>query len=212
MSLPSIDAFTSGYFFSACTAAFTKNDMKPSFTPCSFSNLSLYLLRRSITGAMFTSLNVVRMALVCCDSSRRSAIRARRRDIGTRCSGRSFSHVSTEAGAFTSGSDGFAAFGAAAGAAAGAALAAARGGTAVSRRGRHFEHDLVGLDFNEDFVLRDSLAGLFLPLQHRGFRDGLGELGNLDFNNSHCDFFLSILVTTNRLRTVYASLKTRQTR
>ncbi len=64
MSLPSIDAFTSGNFFSACTAAFTKNDMKPSFTPCSFSNLSLYLLRRSITGAMLTSLNVVRMALV----------------------------------------------------------------------------------------------------------------------------------------------------
>ena len=30
-----------GYFFSAWTAAFTKNDMKPSFTPCSFSNLSL---------------------------------------------------------------------------------------------------------------------------------------------------------------------------
>ncbi len=38
---------------------------------------------------MFTSLNVVRMALVDCDCSRRSAIRARRRLIGTRCSGRS---------------------------------------------------------------------------------------------------------------------------
>ena len=38
---------------------------------------------------MFTSLNVVRMALVCWDCSRRSAIRARRRDIGTRCSVRS---------------------------------------------------------------------------------------------------------------------------
>jgi hypothetical protein len=38
---------------------------------------------------MFTSLNVVRMALLACDCSRRSATRARRRDIGTRCSGRS---------------------------------------------------------------------------------------------------------------------------
>jgi len=73
-----------------------------------------------MTGAMFTSLNVVRIALVCCDSSSRSAIRARRRDIGTRCSGRSLSHWSAP-GAFTSGSDGFAAFGTAAGA--GAAFA-----------------------------------------------------------------------------------------
>ncbi len=38
---------------------------------------------------MFTSLNVVRMALVDCDCSRRSATRARRRVMGTRCSGRS---------------------------------------------------------------------------------------------------------------------------
>ena len=32
---------------------------------------------------MFTSLNVVRMALLACDCNRRSAILARRRDIGT---------------------------------------------------------------------------------------------------------------------------------
>ena len=38
---------------------------------------------------MLTSLKVVRMALVDCDCSRRSATRARRRLIGTRCSGRS---------------------------------------------------------------------------------------------------------------------------
>ena len=43
----------------------------------------------SISGAMLTSLNVVKMALVDCDCKRRSAIRARRRLIGTRCSGRS---------------------------------------------------------------------------------------------------------------------------
>ena len=37
---------------------------------------------------MFTSLNVVRIAAVDCDCTRRSATRWRRRDIGTRCSGR----------------------------------------------------------------------------------------------------------------------------
>ena len=78
-----------GYFFSAATAAFTKKLMKPILTPCSFSNLSWKRLRISITGAMLTSLKVVRMALVDCDCSRRSAMRARRRLIGTRCSGRS---------------------------------------------------------------------------------------------------------------------------
>ena len=62
--------------------------MKPSFTPCSFSNLSLYRLRRSITPCMLTSLNVVKIALSCCDCSKRSATRARKRLIGTRCSGR----------------------------------------------------------------------------------------------------------------------------
>jgi hypothetical protein len=41
MSWPSIDAFSAGYFLSACTAAFTKKPMKPSFTPCSFSKRSL---------------------------------------------------------------------------------------------------------------------------------------------------------------------------
>ena len=63
--------------------------MKPILTPCSFSNFSWKRLRISITGAMFTSLNVVRIALVAWDCSSRSATRARKRDIGTRCSGRS---------------------------------------------------------------------------------------------------------------------------
>src|SRR6266496_305840 len=61
--------------------------MKPSLTPCSFSKRSLYLLRNSITGCMLTSLNVVRIAAVDCDATRRSATRWRNRDIGTRCSG-----------------------------------------------------------------------------------------------------------------------------
>ena len=69
--------------------------MKPSFTPWVFSNLSLYRLRRFITGAMFTSLKVVRMAAVDCDCTRRSATRARSRDIGTRCSARAEAGMET---------------------------------------------------------------------------------------------------------------------
>ncbi|NDF04578.1 MAG: FAD-binding protein [Betaproteobacteria bacterium] len=61
------EAFSTGYFLSAATAAFTKKDMKPSFTPCSFSKRSTYCLRSAMTGAMLTSLKVVRMALVACD-------------------------------------------------------------------------------------------------------------------------------------------------
>ena len=89
MSLPSTEALSTGYFFNACTAALTKKLMKPIFTPCSFSNFSWKRLRISITGAMLISLNVVRMALVDCDCSKRSATRARKRLMGTRCSGRS---------------------------------------------------------------------------------------------------------------------------
>ena len=88
MSLPSTLALMTGNFLSACTAALTKKDMKPSLTPCSLTKASWNFLRSSMTGAMFTSLKVVRMALVACDCSRRSATRARRRVMGTRCSGR----------------------------------------------------------------------------------------------------------------------------
>src|SRR5204863_5934131 len=62
--------------------------MKPRRVPCSFSKRSWYFLRISITGAMLTSLKVVRIAAVDCDCTRRSATRWRSRDIGTRCSGR----------------------------------------------------------------------------------------------------------------------------
>jgi len=41
MSAPSISALTAGISLSACTQARTKNPMKPSFTPCFFSNNSL---------------------------------------------------------------------------------------------------------------------------------------------------------------------------
>jgi len=99
MSLPSIEALTTGYFFSAYTAAFTKKDMKPSLVPCSFSKRSWYFFLSSITGCMFTSLNVVRIAAVDCDCTRRSATRWRSRDIGTRCSGRPESSLSALTGA-----------------------------------------------------------------------------------------------------------------
>ena len=89
MSLPSTEALSTGNFFNAWTAAFTKKLMKPILTPCSFENASWNFLRISMTGAMLTSLNVVRMALVDCDCRRRSATRALRRVMGTRCSGRS---------------------------------------------------------------------------------------------------------------------------
>src|SRR5260221_11099819 len=88
MSLPSIEALTIGNFLSACTAALTKKDMKPRRTPCSFSKRSWYFFLSSITGAMLTSLNVVRIAAVDCDCTRRSAMRCRNRDMGTRCSPR----------------------------------------------------------------------------------------------------------------------------
>ncbi|MDT4851641.1 hypothetical protein FQZ97_858300 [compost metagenome] len=90
MSLPSIEALTPGWRFSASTAALTKNDMKPRRTPLwVFSNRSLYLLRRSMIGFMLTSLKVVSMAMEDCASTRRSATLARRRVIGTRFSTRS---------------------------------------------------------------------------------------------------------------------------
>ena len=88
MSSPSMEAFTAGYFFSAATAALTKKDMKPSLTPFLATKASWYFLRSAITARMFTSLKVVSMAALCCASSRRSAMRLRRRVIGTRSSRR----------------------------------------------------------------------------------------------------------------------------
>ena len=48
--------------------------MKPSFTPCFFSNSSLYWLRICITAPMSTSLNVVSIAAVFCASFSRRAM------------------------------------------------------------------------------------------------------------------------------------------
>ena len=84
MSLPSTDALTTGNRLSASTLALTKNDMKPSRAPCSFSNRSLYFARSALTAPRSTSLNVVSIAAVDCACTRRSAMRARSRVIGTR--------------------------------------------------------------------------------------------------------------------------------
>ncbi|SAK96215.1 hypothetical protein AWB82_07008 [Caballeronia glebae] len=68
----------------------------------------------------------------------------------------------------------------------------------ASRRSRHFEHDFVGLDFDEDFVLGDSFTRLLLPLQHGRFRDRLGKLRNLDFYDSHfCIFLMRVCCTSS---------------
>src|SRR5690349_3257008 len=90
---------------------------------------------------MFTSLNVVRIAAVDCDSTRRSAMRARKRDIGTRCSGRApwVTGAGAGGGPFAAGAGAEGAAGAAfaAGAAdAGGALAGAPDGTAAATLAR----------------------------------------------------------------------------
>src|SRR5581483_724939 len=86
MSVPSISALTAAISFSACTHAFTKKPMKPSFTPCFFSKRSRYWVRSAITALMSTSLKVVSMAAVFCASLRRRAMVWRSRDMRTRSS------------------------------------------------------------------------------------------------------------------------------
>src|SRR6185437_2832933 len=84
MSLPSTEALTIGWRFSASAAALTKKLMKPSLMPCSFWNASPSDLRIFVTSARFTSLNEVSMAIEFFDCIRRSAMRRRMRVIGTR--------------------------------------------------------------------------------------------------------------------------------
>src|SRR5690349_7592926 len=63
ISSPLICAFTAGNSFNATQTALVKNDIKPRPTPYFSLNLSLYFARKSITGFMSTSLNVVSMAV-----------------------------------------------------------------------------------------------------------------------------------------------------
>ena len=55
---------------------------------------------------------------------------------------------------------------------------------AVGRR-RHFEHDLVGFDLDQDLVHRHGLAGLLLPGQQGGLGHRFGQLRNFDFYDCH---------------------------
>ena len=50
---------------------------------------------------------------------------------------------------------------------------------------RNFEHDLVGLELDQDLVLVDRVAGLLSPLEQRGVGDRLGEYRHLHVD-SHC--------------------------
>src|SRR5436305_16051 len=86
MSSPSISALTAGSSFSATIAALTKIDIKPSRTPCFFSNVSRQRSRNAIAPDMSISLNVVSIAAFCCASFRRSAMRRRSRVMRTRVS------------------------------------------------------------------------------------------------------------------------------
>ena len=53
---------------------------------------------------------------------------------------------------------------------------------------RHFEHDFVGLDIDEDVIGLDGFADFLFPLQQRGFGHGLRQLRDFDFNDGHGDF------------------------
>ena len=115
MSVPSISALTAGISLSACTQARTKKPMKPSFTPCFFSNRSRYCVRSAMTWLMSTSLKVVSMAAVFCASLSRRAMVWRSRVMRTRSS-----RAASSAG------DGARTWTAAAGCATGVGCAAAR--------------------------------------------------------------------------------------
>ena len=157
-SVPSISALTAGISFSAWVQAFTKKPMKPSFTPCFFSNRSLYWLRRLISGCMSTSLKVVSMAAVFWASFRRRAMVWRSLVILTR---------SSRAASLTG--DG-------ARTATGAGAAAAGGLAAI---GQHvaLEH-LAALARAGDVVDVDAAIGGVLGGGRRGRRAGAGRRGS----------------------------------
>lgn len=75
-------------------------------------------------------------------------------------------------------------------------------------RCRHFEHDLVGLEFDQDFVLRDCFARLLLPLQHGGFRNRLRKLGDFDFYDSHV-IFLDAYLGNDEVRATRSATRAR---
>ena len=69
-----MEAFTAGNSLRATQMAFVKKDMNPSPTPYFSLKVSLYFERKSITGFMSTSLNVVSMAVSFFTATNRRAI------------------------------------------------------------------------------------------------------------------------------------------
>src|SRR5438445_11113768 len=72
---------TTGTDLRASTQDLTKNDIKPSFTPFFLVNSCCLLRRNSCTALMSHSLNVVRIAAVCCAITTCCAILRRNGDI-----------------------------------------------------------------------------------------------------------------------------------
>ena len=77
----SIDALTCGYCLSASTAALQKNGRNDSFTPSRASKAPLTRARSVAIRVTSTSMTVVNCAEVCSDSTMRSAMTLRSRDI-----------------------------------------------------------------------------------------------------------------------------------
>jgi hypothetical protein len=59
----------------------------------------------------------------------------------------------------------------------------------ASRWGRHFKHDFVGFDFNQNFVDGNRIADFLFPLKHGGFSHRFRQLGDFDIYDSHFDSF-----------------------
>ena len=95
-SLPSIMPLTAGNCAMACVTALVKKLMKPNPTPCASRKASLYFARRSITGFMSTSLNVVNMAVSFLTPTKRSATLRRSMDIFSRRTSRDPPHWAAE--------------------------------------------------------------------------------------------------------------------
>src|SRR5438067_2738287 len=80
-SSSSMRPLTTGTALSASTHALTKNDIRPSLIPFFFVNSSCLFRRNSCTALMSHSLNVVRIAAVCCAITSCCAILRRNGDI-----------------------------------------------------------------------------------------------------------------------------------
>src|SRR5690606_31905319 len=102
-----------GHSFNAVVTAFVKNDIKPRPIPCFSLKVSLYFALKSMIGCMFTSLNVVNIAVSFLTATKRLAIVLRNELIFSR---RSFLEPATAGAAGAGLAAGFAAAGLAAGA------------------------------------------------------------------------------------------------